>query len=147
MTDLLAPRHLGLSRCSEVSQETITAFAELTGDRQYVHLDERMASSRFGGTLAHGYLLLALFPAALYDRMPELVGRVTFLNGGLDQVRLTRPVTAGSRLRFDLTLAQADFVKPRMHRMLIDGALVPDGGGTPVLTARIIIYVEEQIHV
>ena len=53
--------HLGYSRWREVTQSHVDMFANATGDRQWIHVDPvRAAESRFGGTIAHGYLTLAL---------------------------------------------------------------------------------------
>ena len=58
-----AGEELGQSEWVTVSQEMIDRFAEATGDFQWIHVDrERAKTSPFGGTVAHGYLTLALAP-------------------------------------------------------------------------------------
>lgn len=90
---------LGSSRWFEVSQEMIDGFAEVTGDRQWIHTDVERARSEspFGGTIAHGYLTLSLIPVLL----PELLkvsGASMIVNSGIEKVRLQTPVPAGGRV-------------------------------------------------
>ncbi len=61
----------GPSSWVEVTQERIDAFAEATGDHQWIHVDrERAAAGPFGGTIAHGYLTLSLIPAMSFEVVP-----------------------------------------------------------------------------
>ncbi len=84
----------------------IDRFAEVTGDRQWIHVDIDRAhrESPFGTTIAHGYLTLSLLPAlrAAADTMPDGVART--INYGLDRVRFLEPVKAGSRVRARISL-------------------------------------------
>jgi acyl dehydratase len=90
---------LGSTGWFEVSQEMIDGFAEVTGDRQWIHTDVERArrESPFGETIAHGYLTLSLIPVLL----PELLrvsGASMIVNSGIEKVRLQTPVPAGSRI-------------------------------------------------
>nr|MDQ5808373.1 MaoC family dehydratase [Actinomycetota bacterium] len=59
---------LGVSDWHEVTQENVNAFAEVTGDDQWIHIDpERAKDTPFGGTIAHGYYTLSLAPRFSYD--------------------------------------------------------------------------------
>ena len=96
----LVGRELGTTDWIEVSQEQIDAFAEATGDRQWIHCDVERAQreSPFKSTIAHGYLTLALVPVLL----PELLvidNCGTVINIGIEKLRLSTPVLAGSRIR------------------------------------------------
>ena len=85
-----AGTELGVSDDVLVSQETVDAFAEVTGDYQWIHTDPvRAAASPFGGTIAHGYLTLALAPALL-DAGAPLDGYAMAVNYGLDKLRFPR---------------------------------------------------------
>jgi acyl dehydratase len=91
---------LGPSEWLAIGQERIDAFAEVTGDRQWIHCDVERArrESPWKSTIAHGYLSLALVPALL-GSVVEVRGASTAVNTGLDKLRLSAPVPAGSRVR------------------------------------------------
>ena len=100
---------VGVSRWITVDQARIDAFAEITEDRQFIHIDPvAAASSPFGGTIAHGFLTLSLLSAMTYDAVPPLEGVVMGVNYGFDKVRFLAPVPAGSRVRGRFTLASAE---------------------------------------
>lgn len=91
---------LGLSDWIEVSQERINAFAECTGDRQWIHVDrEKAKKSPLRTTVAHGFLLLSLLPYfnfqfQIFQRRSRMI-----INYGLDKVRFINPVKSGTRIR------------------------------------------------
>ncbi|MFD6059501.1 MaoC family dehydratase [Rhodococcus wratislaviensis] len=90
---------LGYSQWIEIDQHRIDAFAEITEDRQWIHVDPaRAADGPFGSTIAHGYLTLALV-AGFLDEVFHLVGVGMSLNYGTDRVRFPHPVKVGSRVR------------------------------------------------
>ena len=90
---------LGHSRWIEIDQDRIDAFAEITEDHQWIHTDpQRAAQSRFGSTIAHGYLTLSLV-AAFIDDIFHLDGVGMSVNYGTDRVRFPHPVPVGSRVR------------------------------------------------
>jgi acyl dehydratase len=97
----LIGQELGVSSWHTVDQALIDAFADLTGDRQWIHVDEERARNEgpYGTTIAHGLLTLSLLTAmrAEVNMVPEGVGRV--LNYGYDRVRFLAPVKAGARIR------------------------------------------------
>jgi acyl dehydratase len=100
IADLLARDELGISGWHTVDQSRIDRFAEVTGDRQWIHVDPRRAAGEgpFGGTIAHGALTLSLCVTFLTEILR--VDGVTFVvNGGFDKVRFQAPVRAGARLR------------------------------------------------
>lgn len=91
--------HLGYSEWLEVTQENVDQFAGSTGDLQWIHVDPvRAATGPFGGTIAHGYMTLALLPAmmrAIFEIEKVDLG----VNFGLDKVRFPRPVPVGATVR------------------------------------------------
>jgi acyl dehydratase len=92
-------QELAVSDWLEVAQDRIDRFADATGDRQWIHVDrERAARSPFGGTIAHGYLTLALVPHLFASALRLPPARMT-INYGLDRVRFPSPVAAGQRVR------------------------------------------------
>ena len=96
----LVGRDVAVSEWVEVSQERINAFAEATEDRQWIHTDPERAAreSPFNETIAHGFLTLSLLSEMMRTAMK--VGGVRMgINYGLDRVRFTSPIRAGSRIR------------------------------------------------
>ena len=90
---------LGVSGWTQVTQQTIDAFADATGDHQWIHTDPgRAAETPFGGTIAHGYLTLSLAPAML-NEIVDLSGYAMAMNYGIDKLRFVAPVPVDSRLR------------------------------------------------
>jgi acyl dehydratase len=110
--ELKAGDEFGPSAWVEVTQERIQAFADATGDHQWIHVDpERAASGPFGTTIAHGYLTLSLIPAMSYELLPRPDGGMG-INYGLNKVRFPAPVPSGARVRGTfrlLELEQADW--------------------------------------
>ncbi len=91
--------HLGYSAWREVTQQQVDMFADVTGDRQWIHTDPaRAAAGPFGATIAHGYLTLALVTVFISEifRIDDLTMGI---NIGLNRVRFPAPVTVGSRVR------------------------------------------------
>jgi acyl dehydratase len=95
---------LGESEPLEVTQEQVNLFADATHDHQWLHVDPvRAAEGPFGGTIAHGFLTLALLPA-LFERTVTLEGAETFVNYGLNRLRFPAPVLVGSTVRLKVSL-------------------------------------------
>lgn len=88
------------SRSLEVPQDMIAAFAEMTGDRQWIHVDTDRAAreSPFGTTIAHGFLILGLSTIIKNSADYVIVGQGNALNYGVDHVRFITPVPAGSHI-------------------------------------------------
>jgi len=104
----LVGRDLGTTDWTEVSQEQIDAFATATGDHQWIHCDVERArrESPFTSTVAHGYLTVALTPVLLPTLLSvEECGSV--INTGIEKLRLSTPVLAGSRIRMSATVKDA----------------------------------------
>jgi acyl dehydratase len=101
---------LGTSRWVTVDQEMVTTFADLTGDRQWIHVDpERARQGPFGATVAHGFLTLGMSTGLLWDIFTvEGVGMI--LNYGLNRVRFPAPLPVGSRIRMHASLAEVSEV-------------------------------------
>jgi len=90
---------LGVSDWLTVSQERIDAFAEVTGDHQWIHVDPvRAKTGPFGATIAHGYLTLSLVNLFL-PQLIEVRGFSAGVNVGADNLRFLAPVPVGSRIR------------------------------------------------
>ena len=120
-----------------VDQAMIDRFAEVTGDHQFIHIDpERAARTPFGGTIAHGFLLLSLLPRlqASMDR-PRLEGVRMAVNYGFERVRFVTPVRSGRRVRASSTLVSVEEKRPGQLQQLADTTLEVEGSDKPALTA------------
>jgi acyl dehydratase len=104
----LVGEHIGVSRWHTVTQDQINAFADVTGDHQWIHVDpERARTGPFGTTIAHGYLTLSLATMLLWDVL-DVTGAGEMVNYGLDRARFPAPVPAGSRVRLSVDLDGAE---------------------------------------
>jgi acyl dehydratase len=91
--------HLGYSAWRDVTQQQVSMFSDVTGDRQWIHLDaERAAQSQFGGTIVHGYLTLALV-TVLMSEIFRIDSVTMAINVGLNRARFPAAVRVGSRVR------------------------------------------------
>jgi acyl dehydratase len=96
----LAGSEAGVSRWFAIDQKRIDAFAEITEDRQFIHVDPEVArATPFGGTIAHGFLTLSMLSALAMDALPQVEGRALGVNYGFDKLRFVSPVPAGGRIR------------------------------------------------
>lgn len=91
---------LGVSRWVTIDQDQVNAFADCTGDHQWIHVDlEKAAAGPLGGTIAHGFLTLSLLPM-LSEEMGLVPEGVQYaLNYGADRLRFINFVKVGSRVR------------------------------------------------
>ena len=100
---------IGVSRWIDIDQDRINAFAMLTEDEQFIHVDPEMAKhTPFGGTIAHGFLTLSLASAMSYDAVRPLDGVMMGVNYGFDRLRFLSPVKAGKRVRGRFVLKNAE---------------------------------------
>jgi acyl dehydratase len=100
-------KEIGVSNWCEVSQEMINAFADATGDHQWIHVDVARAKqeSPYGGPIAHGFLTLSLTPKLLWE-VYKVDGVKMGVNYGVNKVRFPAPVPAGSRVRAHVKLLE-----------------------------------------
>ena len=95
----LAGQDLGTGDWMQMTQERINAFADATGDDQWIHVDvERAKNGPFGTTIAHGFLTLSLIPT-LSRGTTRIEGVRMAINYGLNRVRFPAPVRVGARIR------------------------------------------------
>jgi acyl dehydratase len=98
---------VGASDWVTIDQQQIDTFADATGDHQWIHVDEERAKAGpFGGTIAHGFLTLALLPM-LISQVYRVDGVKMGINYGLNKVRFTSPVPVGSKVRGVVELVEA----------------------------------------
>jgi acyl dehydratase len=96
---------IGVSEWVAITQSMIDRFADLTDDHHYIHVDPvAAAQTQFGGTVAHGFLILSMIAKLLAAADFQVGGTKMVLNYGFDKVRLVSPVKAGRRIRGRFTL-------------------------------------------
>ncbi len=137
-------RELGVTAWREITQAEVDAFAEATGDHQWIHVDpERAAASPLGGTIAHGLLTLSLAPAMTASLL-SFEGFAFALNYGYDRVRFPAPLRVGARLRMRATLASVTDI-PGGAQITIVQTFEVEGGTKPVCVAESLarVYVGE----
>lgn len=126
---------LGASDWTLVDQARIDAFANATGDHQWIHVDrERARSGPFGGTIAHGLLTLSLTPAMLYEIF-RVDGIRLMVNYGYNRIRYPAPVPAGSRVRGTATLVSVEDV-PGGVQAVLSTAVEIESGAKPACVAE-----------
>ena len=126
---------LGVSDWHEVTQDKIDAFAEVTGDDQWIHIDpERAKDTPFGGTIAHGYYTLSLAPRFSYDLF-KLDGIAFGINYGLNKLRFPAPMPVGDRVRMRMELQDVEDI-PGGAQITMKLTFEREGGDKPVCVAE-----------
>ena len=127
-----------------IDQTTIDAFAEATGDRQWIHVDPARAAreSPYGSTIAHGLLSLGLLPMMIVEAFTIDSASMT-INYGFDRVRFVAPVSVGASLRATFALASVERAAMGA-RIAWNVTLEIAGAAKPALVARWIAQVIER---
>ena len=126
---------LGVSEWHEVTQEAINAFADATGDHQWIHVDpERAAQTPWGSTIAHGLYTLSLGPQFTFALF-TIEGFAFGLNYGYNKVRFPAPLPVDSRVRMRATLSSVDDV-PGGVQLTITQTFEREGEEKPVCVAE-----------
>jgi acyl dehydratase len=135
---------IGVSSWETISQAQINAFADATGDHQWIHIDEEKAArlSPFKTTIAHGFLTLSLAPklmAELYKIESVKIG----VNYGTNKVRFTAPVPAGRRIRMRMALKEIEEQAPNGIRTTAECVFELEGSDKPACIAELITLLFE----
>jgi acyl dehydratase len=126
---------LGTSDWHDVTQAAIDAFADVTGDHQWIHVDvERAKETPFGGTIAHGYYTLSLAPMFM-EQTFALEGFAFAVNYGLNRVRFPAPLPVGGRVRMQARLKELQDI-PGGAQMTVEVTFEREGGDKPVCVAE-----------
>ena len=126
---------LGTSDWLEVTQEDVDLFADATRDHQWIHVDpERAANGPFGGTIAHGYMSLALV-IPLWSEMLVVENVGMSINYGLNRLRFPAPVPVGSRIRLAGRLGSVTEVTGGIE-VVADLSMEIEGSEKPALVAE-----------
>lgn len=136
-----AGQSLGMTDWHLITQAQVSAFAELTGDDHWIHVDEARAAREQpdGKTIAHGLHILALIPR-LQRQIFHIARRGAGLNYGYDKVRFTAPVPVGGRIRLHQALGT---VQPHRAgtRIELNSTVSIEGAEKPALIAQGILLI------
>jgi acyl dehydratase len=132
-------KEVGTSEWVLINQATINAFADATGDHQWIHVDIERAKKEMpnGKTIAHGYLTLSLLP-----RLSAGVYRIRHtsrgINYGSNKVRFTAPVPVGSRVRLRQVLKAVEDIKGGV-RLTFESTVELENSDKPALIAEALV--------
>ncbi|MCV7205615.1 MaoC family dehydratase [Mycolicibacterium peregrinum] len=131
---------LGVGDWILVDQQRIDAFADITEDHQWIHVDVDRAKdeSPYGATIAHGFLTLSLLPV-LSSHNYRFENSKMRVNYGLNKVRFLAPVTAGSRVRARTVLVEAAKVDDSTVNVTMRHTIELDGSDKPAAVADLIV--------
>ncbi len=134
----LVGKEVGVSPWRVVSQDIIDRFADATDDHQFIHVDPERARAEtpYGGTIAHGFLLLSLLSPMTYETVQPLKGSGMAINHGFDRIRFTAPVRSGARIRARFVLAEMNARPSGMVQLGYDVTVEIENSIKPALTAR-----------
>lgn len=127
---------VGVSDWILVDQARIDAFAEITEDPQFIHIDpEAAAKTPFGGTVAHGFLTLSLLSRMAADAMLRPEDVKMGVNYGFERVRFMAPVRSGKRVRGRFKLSRFEKRKPGEWQFVHEVTVEIEGEEKPALVA------------
>jgi acyl dehydratase len=135
---------IGVSEWYELNQNKINAFADLTEDHQFIHIDPQRAQneSPFGGTIVHGFFSLSMLTAMSLDVLPSILNQAVSINYGFDRIRFLTPVPAGAKVRGRFTLKDIVEKGPKQHLSTYAVTVEIEGMDRPALAAdRLIMTV------
>src|SRR3954447_2784430 len=127
---------VGVSDWILVDQARIDAFAEVTEDPQFIHVDPVAAArTPFGGTVAHGFLSLSLLSRMAANAMLRPEGVKMGVNYGFDRVRFMAPVRSGKRVRGRFVLTAFEEKPPGQYQFVHNVTGEIEGEDKPALIA------------
>lgn len=128
---------VGVSSWHLIDQKRIDAFADITDDHQFIHVDPERAvrETPYGTTVAHGFLTVSMLSVFSYEALPKIAGAKRGVNYGFDRLRFIAPVRAGSRLRGRFTLMDAKLRGADVLESRTSVSVEIEGGAKPALVA------------
>ncbi len=127
---------VGVSDWTLISQSMVDAFAELTGDFQFIHTDpEKAKASPFGGPIAHGFLTLSMLGGLGSAANFAMEGVTMGVNCGFEKVRFLAPVRTGARVRARFVLKAMEEKAPGQWLSTLGVTMEIEGEDKPALVA------------
>ena len=130
---------LGATEWTTLSFETIEAFADATGDHQWIHVDrERIAKeSPFGAPIAHGYYTLSLVAGRFFELL-ELAEMAMVINYGTNKVRFPSPLKEGDRSRLSIRTQSVTEKGKGWIEVIFLAAIEVEGSEKPACSAEVV---------
>ena len=133
----LAGTDLGHSDWILVDQDRIDAFADVTGDHQFIHVDpDAAAATPFGSTIAHGFLTLSLMVPLFFEIHVTPENTAMAINYGMNKLRFLSPVKVGSRVRVHAMVAEVTERSPGNYLVTHDVTMEIEGEEKPALVGQ-----------
>jgi acyl dehydratase len=127
---------LGPTEWQELTQPQVDAFADLTNDHNFIHVDPaRAAETPFGGTIAHGFLSLSLIAPVTQSLV--VTDAATSINYGLDKVRFPAPLPVGARWRGIAEIVEAAEIKGGVQ-IKVTASIEVEGSDRPAVAAEVL---------
>lgn len=127
---------VGLSDWLLITQDMVNRFADLTDDHQFIHIDPMAAASTpFGGTIAHGFLVVSLLSSLAKDVDMALEGGAMGVNYGFDKLRMVGPVHVGKRIRGRFVLRDFTERAPGQWMSTLGVTVEVEGSDRPAIVA------------
>jgi len=132
---------IGTSSWITVDQQRIDEFAHCTEDHQWIHVDVERATreSPFGGTVAHGFLTLALVAPTSFEILLSRVHVKQAVNYGLEKVRFLAPLRAGKRVRNHVKVAAVEDKGNGRVLLTTENTFEIEGEDKPALVAFVLV--------
>jgi acyl dehydratase len=130
-------KELEPSQWELIDQARIDAFAEVTGDRQFIHIDQKKAKDTpFGGTVAHGLLILSLLPGLIEKSVPIPSDVGVTVNYGYNKIRFPSPVRNGKRVRARFVISEFGMPSAGRYQLIFTVTVEIEGESKPALVAE-----------
>ncbi|MDY7578555.1 MaoC family dehydratase [Herbaspirillum sp. RTI4] len=135
----LVGQEIALTEWMVIDQQRVNLFAEATGDRQWIHVDVERSRRELpsGGTIAHGFLTLALIPMWLEQAISMSAVEMA-LNYGLDRVRFPAPLPVGDKVRARIVLLAMQDIAGGVQ-LTWEITVEREGGEKPVCVAQFLM--------
>ena len=131
-----------ISKWFQVDQKLINSFAKVTLDNQFIHTDQNKAKeTKFGSTIAHGFLTMSLLSAMYYDAVPENDALKMGINIGFDKLRFLAPVRCNDNIRGVFQLLKTAEKGSNIMTLTWDTRIEINGSSKPALLAS---WIERQ---
>ncbi|TWF45277.1 acyl dehydratase [Chitinophaga polysaccharea] len=131
-------KELGISNWHKIDQEQINKFADATLDHQWIHTDEEKAKREgpFGGTIAHGYLTLALIPY-LWKQIVDVRNIKMEINYGIESFKFGQPVLVDNEVQLKAKLNTITNLRG-VTKVIIEATLMIKNQPKPAYTGNVV---------
>jgi acyl dehydratase len=129
-------REIGVSDWIVIDQDRINQFADVTEDHQFIHVNPEMAKQTpFGGTIAHGFLVLSMLAKMGMAADFAMKGVAMGVNYGFEKIRMVAPVHAGKRIRGRFVLKNMEERSPGQWLATLSVTVEIEGSDKPAIIA------------